>query len=104
MARAREGDVAEAATFPIPALKEWARALGTTSYMMARYGGVTPGMLLAVHQERSRIRGAAINRMAHVLGVPASILVRCGPFDEEGRPWARRAALAEMRRRLTPAS
>lgn len=104
MERAREGDVAEGPVFPIPAFTSWMRVMGTNCHTVSVRTKISHGMLGRVAAGQSRMRGMLINRVARELGVPATILVRCNPYDKEGRPWARRAVLAEVRRRLTPAS
>lgn len=85
--------VPEAIYVNVPALAEWLRVCGVSQRQAALALGVTPQLVQHWVKTSARLSGARINRIAALLGVPATILVMHRPWDDEALEYAKRAAL-----------
>lgn len=86
-------DMPETVHVNVPALAEWARVCGVSQRSIALDLGVTPQLVQHWVKTNARLSGARVNRIAALLGVPATLLVMFRPWDDVALPYAKRAAL-----------
>lgn len=94
------GDLPPINHYDLRMLEKWRRYLGMERLDLARMSGVSYTMIWYAESGRYYVRGRLVNRIAHALGVPATLLASCAPSDERAQAIAASLALRFALRRL----